>query len=104
MSASRVVPTDLIPITEFATLFGFEPEAVARAIETQKYRVEKVQAFYTLPQLRQRWHCSRAQVYAILREAQVRVLDVGTGKVRSKTLVPADTVERIEKSRMGKMT
>jgi hypothetical protein len=104
MSASRVVPTDLIPITEFAALFGFEPEAVARAIETQKYRVEKFQAFYTLPQLTQRWHCSRAQVYSILREAQVRVLDVGTGNVRSKTLVPAETVERIEKSRMGKMT
>ena len=104
MSASRVVPTDLIPITEFAKLFGFEPEAVAQAIETQKYRVEKFQAFYTIPQLRQRWHVSRAQVYAILREAQVRVLDVGRGEKRSKTLVPAETVERIEKKRTGKMT
>jgi hypothetical protein len=104
MSASKVLPTDSLPITEFAALFGFEPEAIALAIETQKYRVEKFQAYYSLPQLKERWHCSRAQVYAILREAQVRVLDVGTGKVRSRTLVPAETVERIEKSRMGKMT
>jgi hypothetical protein len=104
MSASRVVPTDLIPITEFAKLFGFEPDAIVHAIETQKYRVEKFQAFYTLPQLKERWHVSRAQVYSILREAQVRVLDVGRGKTRSKTLVSAETVERIEKSRMGKMT
>jgi hypothetical protein len=104
MSASRIVPTDLIPIAEFAKLFGFEPEAVAQAIETQKYRVEKFQAFYSIPQLTERWHVSRAQVYSVLREAQVRVLDVGQGKTRSKTLVPTETVERIEKSRMGKMT
>lgn len=97
-------PNDSLTIKDFAALFGFSPESVTQAIEAQKYRVEKFQAFYTLPQLTQRWHVSRAQVYSILREAQVRVLDVGRGKTRSKTLVPSETVERIEKSRMGKMT
>lgn len=104
MSSQKVAPTDSLPIAEFAALFGFEPEAVASAIEAQKYRVEKSQAFYTLPQLKERWHVSRAQVYAILREAEARVLDVGQGKKRSKTLVPAETVARIERSRLGKMT
>jgi hypothetical protein len=99
-----LAPTDSLTIQDFATLFGFEPDAVARAIEAQKYRTEKKQAFYTIPQLTDRWHCSRAQVYAVLREANVKVVDIGQGAERAKTLVPVETVERIEKTRLGKMS
>ena len=40
----------------------------------------------------------------LVRGAEARVLDVGQGEKRSKTLVPAETVARIERSRLGKMT
>ena len=103
MSASKVLPTDSVSIAEFSALFGFPVESVITAIEAQRQRATARQAFYTIPQLRERWHVSRAQVYAILREAQVRVVDMGQGKIRSKSLVPAETVERIERSRLGRM-
>jgi hypothetical protein len=98
-----ISPNDSLTVRDFAALFGFPPEAVVQAIEAQKYRSEKAQAFFTLPQLMERWQCSRAQVYAILREANVKVVDLGLGEIRAKTLVPAATVERIEKTRTGRM-
>ena len=97
-------PTDSLSIKDFASLFGFPPEAVVQAIEAQKYRTEKAQAFFTIPQLKDRWQCSRAQVYVILRESNVRVVDIGQGEKRSKVLVPADTVGRIERARLWKMS
>lgn len=98
-----VSPNDSLAIAEFAALFGFDPEAVSRAVETQRRRSAEQQAFYTIPELSVRWHCSRAQVYSVLRAAAVKVLDIGQGTRRSKTLVPAEAVLRIEKSRMEKM-
>jgi hypothetical protein len=102
-SMSKVSATDSLPIAEFASLFGFPPETVVRAIEAQRQRRSDRQAYFTIPQLAERWSCSRAQVYAVLRAAAVKALDIGEGGKRSKTLVPADAVERLEKSRMEKM-
>jgi hypothetical protein len=99
----KVSATDSLPIAEFASLFGFPPEAIIRAIEVQRHRRADGQAYFTIPQLAERWSCSRAQVYALLRATAAKVLDIGEGSKRSKTLVPADAVERLEKARMGKM-
>jgi hypothetical protein len=103
MSVQKVLSTDSLPIAEFASLFGFPVESVVTAVETQRQRAVARQVFFTIPQLRDRWQVSRAQVYALLRESNVRVVDVGQGKKRSKTLVPVETVERIERLRTGKM-
>jgi hypothetical protein len=103
VSIQKVVSSDSLPIAEFAALFGFPVEAVVTAVETQRQRASARQAFYTIAQLTDRWHCSRAQVYSVLREANVRVVDIGQGAKRSKTLVPVETVERIERLRTGKM-
>lgn len=100
---SKVSATDSLPIGEFASLFGFPADAVIQAVETQRQRRSDRQAYFTIPQLASRWVCSRAQVYAILRASAAKVLDIGEGNKRSKTLVPADVVERLEKSRMEKM-
>ena len=99
----KVSATDSLPIAEFASLFGFPAEVVIRAIEAQRQRRSDRQAYFTIPQLAERWSCSRAQVYAILRVSAVKVLDIGEGSKRSKTLVPADAVERLEKARTEKM-
>ena len=100
---SKVSATDSLPIAEFASLFGFPAETVIRAIEAQRQRRSDRQAYFTIPQLAERWSCSRAQVYAILRASAAKVLDIGEGSKRSKTLVPVDVVERLEKSRTEKM-
>jgi hypothetical protein len=99
-----VSPNDSLSISEFSVLFGFPVDSVITAVETQRQRAVARQAFYTIPQLKERWHVSRAQVYAILRGAEVRVVDMGQGKIRAKNLIPSETVERIERSRLGKMS
>ena len=94
-----VSPNDSLPISEFAALFGFPVDVIASAVEAQRYRVAKSQAFFSIPQLSERWSCSRATVYNILRENEVRVVDfTGSGKSKGKKLVPNDAVNRIEKN------
>lgn len=99
-----VSSNESLSIQEFASLFGFPPETVAAAVETQRQRRSDAQAFYTIPQLAERWSCSRAQVYNLLRAAAAKVINVGQGKKRSKTLVPADVVLRLEKNLTEKMS
>lgn len=98
-----ISPNDSLPIKEFASLFGFPPDAVVAAVEAQRYRVAKAQAFYSIPQLADRLQCSVPQVYKILRSDNAKVLNVGEGSIRKKILVDAATVARIEKSRTEKM-
>jgi hypothetical protein len=101
---SSISPNDSLSIADFASLFGFEASAVAQAVEAQKYRAEKAQAFFSIPQLATRWDSSRAHVYDILRENNVRILDfTGKGKAKGKKLVPREVVERIERTRMRKL-
>jgi hypothetical protein len=96
-------PNDSLPIKEFASLFGFPPEAVVAAVEAQRYRVTKSQAYYSIPQLAARLQCSVPQVYKLLRSDNAKVINVGEGSKRKKLLVPADVVARFEKSRTEKM-
>jgi len=98
-----ITSKDSLPITEFASLFGFPPEAVVAAVEAQRYRVAKSQAYYSIPQLAARLQCSVPQVYKLLRSDNAKVINVGEGSKRKKLLVPADVVNRLEKSRTEKM-
>jgi hypothetical protein len=101
--AVKVSLSDLIPISEFANLFGLPADAVIAAVETQRQRRSDRQAFFTIPQLSERWCCSRATIYALLRASAAKVLNVGQGGKRSKILVPAEAVARLEKIRTDKM-
>jgi hypothetical protein len=96
--------TDSLSISEFASLFGFPASVVAEAIEAQRQRRSDAQAFYTLSQLTERWNCSKAQVYSVLYDAGVKAVNIGQGKKRGKFLVPTETVLKIEKARMEKMS
>jgi hypothetical protein len=94
-----LTPQDSLTITQFAELFGFPASAIIIAIERQRGSLTK--SFYSIQDLRDRWRCSRATVYAILTESEFKVLDLARkGKAKGKKLVPAAVVEKIEKSRM----
>jgi len=91
--------TDTLKISEFADLFGFPASAVLTAIERQRRVINK--PFYSIPDLTWRWNCSRATVYAVLKESEYKVLDLARlGKKRGPKGVAAHVVEQIEKDRM----
>lgn len=54
------------------------------------------QPFYSIPELADRWRCSRGTVYNRLRFAGAKVLDLGSAGKKGKKLVPALTVFQIE--------
>jgi hypothetical protein len=56
------------------------------------------QEFYTIPQLAERWHCSRASVYNVIRGE--KVLDFAASGRKGHKLVPLETVQKIERARM----
>jgi|HubBroStandDraft_4_1064222.scaffolds.fasta_scaffold668247_1 predicted DNA-binding protein YlxM (UPF0122 family) len=97
-------PNDSLPIKEFAELFGYSSEAVLQAIEAQRYRLEKRQAYYSISQLASRWDCSKPAVYAALKSEQAKIINMGSGEKRRRILVPASVVEKIEKARTEKMS
>jgi len=95
--------TDSLSISEFASLFGFPEEAVRAAVATQRQRQAGSQVYFTIPQLAERWNCSRAQVYALLTAFAAKTVNIGQGKKRAKHLVPAETVTKMEKALTGKI-
>jgi hypothetical protein len=94
---------DLLSVSEFASLFGVPAEAVIAAVESQSQRRAANQAYFTIRLLAERWSCSSAQVYAVLRASAAKVVNIGEGKTHKKTLVPAEVVERLEKARLVRM-
>jgi predicted DNA-binding protein (UPF0251 family) len=52
--------------------------------------------YYSIPDLAQRWRCSRGTVYNRLRFARAKVLDFSAAGRKSKKLVPALTVFQLE--------
>jgi hypothetical protein len=59
---------------------------------------QKDAKYYSIPELAQRWRCSRGTVYNAIRGE--RVLDFAAPGRRGKKLVPADVVRRIEQRMM----
>jgi hypothetical protein len=98
-----VTSTDSLSISEFASLFGFQEEAVRAAVATQRQRQAGARSYFTIPQLADRWNCSRAQVYALLTASAVKTVNIGQGKKRAKHLIPAQTVAKLENNLMEKM-
>lgn len=97
-------PNDSLKIQDFASLFGFTPESVVAAVEAQRYRLAKSQAYFSIPQLAARLQCSVPAVYKLLRSENAKVVNTGSGQKRKRILVDAATVNRIEKSRTEKMS
>jgi hypothetical protein len=87
-------------IAQFADMLGF-PVAALDAIIT-KNRTAIKRPFYNIAQLADRWRCSRAQVYNILREAEFKVFNTASkdSEDRQSWRIPASVVEKIEQSRM----
>src|ERR1700733_9855539 len=88
-------PTDSLTVQELANLFCPPVDAVIAAIETQRRNFNK--PFYTFQDLALRWQCSRGSIYNIVRKYDVKTMNLSRGKKRGKQLVPAATVERIER-------
>jgi hypothetical protein len=94
-----LTPEDSFTISQFADLFGFTPSAMIAAIERQRGAFNK--PFYSIRELGDRWSCSRATVYAVIKESEFKVLNLAhKGKAKGKKLIPAAVVEKIERSRM----
>jgi len=98
-AATAAVPSDKFSIAELAELFGFPVSALVQAINRNRQAVKK--PFYSIPDLARRWNCSRATVYKVLRESELKVLNVAQRTAtRGKWNVPSAVVEHIERSRM----
>jgi predicted DNA-binding protein YlxM (UPF0122 family) len=94
-----VGPLDKLSITELANILGFPVSALVEAVNRNRQAVKK--PFYSIPELAQRWNCSRASVYNILRESESKLLNLSRkDRNKGKWNVPAAIVERIEQSRM----
>ncbi len=76
MSAQEARFSDTsLSLTEFANLFGLPIDAIAAAVETQRQCASARQAFFTISQLKDRWQCSRAHVYAFVLAALIASCD-----------------------------
>ena len=90
-------------IAEFADMLGFPVAALNAIIAKNRSAIKK--PFYTISQLADRWGCSRAQVYNILREAEYKILNAASkgSEKRKSWRIPASMVEKIEQSRMERL-
>lgn len=97
-----VKTTDCVSISELADVFGLPASALVSAVERNRQALKK--PFYSIPDLAKRWNCSRATVYNVLRESELKALNVAQKNTKKgKWNVPAAVVERIEQSRMEPM-
>jgi len=75
--------------------------ATALQLETKdgaQCEAGRMQPYYSISDLAERWRCSRGTVYNVIRGE--RVLDFATAGHRGKKLVPAEVVRRIEQRKM----
>jgi len=59
--------------------------------------------FFSIPELAERWRCSRGTVYNRLRKAAVKVMDWSAGGEKGKKAVRASEVYEIENRRMKRL-
>lgn len=60
--------------------------------------------FLTIPQLAERWSCSRGTVYNVLRSTGTKVVDFAPKGRKGHKLVPVATVEEIERRRLKRLS
>ena len=104
-TSSGTSPTGPVRFTvaEFADMLGFPVAALNAIISKNRASVKK--PFYNISQLADRWGCSRAQVYNVLRETEFKVLNTASksSEERQSWRIPASVIERIEQSRMEQL-
>ena len=59
--------------------------------------------FFSIPELAQRWRCSRGSVYNRLRVAGAKVVDFALAGKRGSKLVPSDVVREIENRNLKRL-
>lgn len=85
-----------------ASTVALKPESkVTNSVTSNTAKCD--QAFYTIPDLANRWHCSRATVYNVLRGEMVIDFAPRPGRKGHK-LVSADVVRQIENRRARSLT
>jgi hypothetical protein len=109
VTSGFVLPTD--NAANRGSSAGSQPSAVTAALKIEPTGTDFAacntakceQAFYTIPDLAKRWHCSRASVYNILRGQMVIDFAPQPGRKGHK-LVSADVVRQIENRRARRLT
>lgn len=61
--------------------------------------VQKMDAYFTIAELAERWKSSQSSVARYLRINGCKVLDLAIGKRKGKKIVPAKEVIRLEEKR-----
>jgi hypothetical protein len=93
---------DSLTIAEFSSLLGLPASAIIEAIRRNRTAIKK--AYYTISDLALRWSCSRALVYTVIAESEFKILDLTReGRTRGRKLVPAATVEELERGRAARL-
>jgi hypothetical protein len=64
---------------------------------------QAMQEYFSIPELAQRWRCSRGTVYNRLRVTGAEVLDFAPRGKKGKKVVPVKTVLQIEERRMKRL-
>jgi Helix-turn-helix domain of resolvase len=84
-------------------MLGFPVAALVSIIEKNRSSIKK--PFYNISQLAERWDCSRATVYNILRETEFKVVNLASenSSHRDCWRIPASVVESIERSRIERL-
>ena len=62
------------------------------------HTVSLPQPFYSIPELAERWRCSRASVYSQIRGE--KVLDFAANGHKGHKVVPFDVVQKIERAHL----
>lgn len=90
-----------LPISEVAFLFGVSEEAVLEL--ASRRRAPARQQFFSIPELADRWRCSRGTVYNRLRAAGAEVLDFAARGMKGRKAVPVGTVLQVEARHMRRL-
>jgi hypothetical protein len=69
-------------------------------MESTLQPVHEPRPFYSIPELADRWRCSRSLVYNVIRGERVLDLAANGRKKKSHKLIPFDVVLRIERDKM----
>jgi hypothetical protein len=75
--------------------------SIDRTSSTGAERTE--QDFFSIPELAQRWRCSRGSVYNRLRAAGAKVVDFAAAGKRGSKLVPWGVVLEIENKKLKRL-
>jgi len=93
---------EFFTIKEIASSFGLSEDAV-RHVMTSRFSPVRPD-FYTIPQLADRWSCSRGSVYNVLRSTGVKVVDFAAKGRKGHKLVPVAAVEDIERRKLTRLS